>query len=162
MKSIKKKVLTIVAMIMVAGFTTSVMAQVPDTQNENNMGTQEEYQTPPQEQNQQTLPEDPQDHMRTQEEGTFPQEQNQLGDVEAEYEDEIEESELPATVSTSLETMYPDHDVEKVYRGTDNSYKVKVKNGDKKSVVFYDANGTFVKEKDKDDKDKDKDENKDW
>ncbi len=160
MKSIKKNVLTIVAMIMMAGFTTSVMAQVPDTQHENNMGTQEEIQTPSQEQNQQTLPQEPQDHMRTQEEGTFPQEQNQLGDVEAEYDEEIEESELPATVSTSLETMYPDSEIEKVYRGTDSSYKVKVKNGDEKSVIYYDANGTFVKEKDKDDKDKD--ENKDW
>jgi hypothetical protein len=161
MKSIKKNVLTIVAMIMMVGFTTSVMAQVPDTQNENNMGTQEEYQTPPQEQNMQTLPEDRQEHMRTQEEGAFPQEQNQLGDdVEVEYEEEIEETELPATVTTSLETMYPDHEIEKVYRGTDSSYKVKVKNGDEKSVVYYDANGTFVKEKDKDEKDKD--ENKDW
>ena len=157
MKSIKKRVLTIIAMVMMVGFTTSVMAQVPDTRQEN-MGTQEEYQTFPQEQNQQTLPEERREHMRTQEEGVFPQEQNQLGEVE--YDEEIEESELPATVTTSLETMYPDYDVEKVYRGTDSSYKVKVKNGDEKSVVYYDADGTFVKEEDKDDKDRDQD--KDW
>lgn len=162
MKSIKKRGLTVIAMIMMAGFSTSVLAQVPDTREEN-MGTQEEYQTPPQ--NQQTLPEDRQEHMRTQEghmrskeQGVFPQEQNQLGNVE--YEEEIEESELPATVTTSLETMYPDADIEKVYRGTDNSYKVKVKNGDEKSVVYYDSDGVFLTEKDKDeDKNKDK---KDW
>jgi hypothetical protein len=164
MKSIKKKGLTIVAMIMMMGFTTAVFAQVPETQQDN-MGTQQEQETFPQDQNQQTLPEDRQDHMGTQhmgtqEDGVIPQEQNQLGDVD--YEDEIEQTELPATVTTSLETMYPDHDVEKVYRGTDNSYKVKVKNGDEKSVVYYDANGTFVKEDDGKHKDKNKDEAKEW
>jgi hypothetical protein len=159
MKSIKKKGLTIVAMIMMMGFTTAVFAQVPETQHDN-MGTHHEQETFPQDQNQQTLPEDTREHMRTQEEGVFPQDQNQLGDVD--YKDEIEETELPATVTASLETMYPDHDVEKVYRGTDNSYKVKVKNGDEKSVVYYDANGTFVKEDDGKHKDKDKDENKEW
>ncbi len=153
MKSIKKKMLTIVATIMMMGFVTSVMAQVPDTQHENETYPQE--QTPP---GQQTLPEDDQEHMRTQEEGVSPQEQNLMG--EAEYNEEIEESDLPETVTTSIETMYPDHEVEKVYRGTDNSYKVKVKNGDEKSVVYYDSEGTFVKEKEGDDKDKD--ENKDW
>ncbi len=165
MKRIKKKGFTIIAMMMMMGFVTSVFAQVPQTQDPN-LGTQEEQEMYPQEQQQQTLPEDQQEHMRPnhqehmmpQEEGVLPQEQNQLGEID--YNEEIEETELPATVTTSLETMYPEHKVEKVYKGTDNSYKVKVKNGDKKSVVFYDANGTFVKEKDA--KDKDKDRNKDW
>ncbi len=156
MKSIKKKSLSTIAMIMLMGFVTTVFAQVPQTQPQDNMGTQEEQEMYPQEQQQQTLPEDPQEHRRTQEHGVSPQEQNQLGEVE--YTEELEETELPATVTTSLETRYPDHEVDKVYQGTDNSYKVKVKNGDEKKVVYFDSNGTFMKEK----KDKDKDKSKDW
>jgi hypothetical protein len=154
MKSVKKKGLATIAMIMLMGFVTAVFAQVPQTHPENNMETQEEQRMNPQEQQQQTLP-DPQDQRRTQEKGVFPQEQNQKGDVE--YTEEIEVTELPATVSTLLETRYPDSEVNKVYKGNDNSYKVKVKKGDEKSVVFFDANGTFVKEEKVDDKDKKKD-----
>ena len=156
----KKNGLTIIAMIMMLGFATSVFAQVPQTGQEE-MGT--EY---PQEQQQQTLPEDDQDHLRPQEEGIFqddelqqdegvmPQEQSQLGD-DVDYSEELEESDLPATVTTSIDEMYPDHDVEKVFRGSDNSYKVKVKNGDEKKALIYDESGSFVKEKDADDKDRD-------
>lgn len=143
---------------MMMGFATSVFAQVPQSGQEE-MGT--EY---PQEQ-QQTLPEDEQEHLRPQEEGVlenegiqqdesaFPQEQSQIG--EADYSEEIEESELPATVTTSLDEMYPDHEVDKVFRGSDNSYKVKVKNGDDKTVVYYDESGSFVKEEQAEDKDRD-------
>ncbi|MFW6289945.1 MAG: hypothetical protein ACOC0R_03165, partial [Mariniphaga sp.] len=122
MKSIKKRVLTIIATIMMMGFVTSVMAQVPDTQEESETYPQEQQEqetTPP---DMQTLPQDEQEHMRPQEEGVDPQEQNQMGEVE--YDEELEENELPATVSTSLETMYADYDVDKVYQGTDDSYKV--------------------------------------
>src|SRR5690554_5888155 len=154
----RKNGLTIIAMIMMMGFATSVFAQVPQSGQEE-MGT--EY---PQEQ-QQTLPEDEQEHLRPQEEGVlenegiqqdesaFPQEQSQIG--EADYSEEIEESELPATVTTSLDEMYPDHEVDKVFRGSDNSYKVKVKNGGEKTVVYYDESGSFVKEEQAEDKDKD-------
>lgn len=137
---------------MMMGFGTSVFAQVPQTGQEE-MGT--EY---PQEQQQQTLPEDDQEHFRPQEEGVLPQEQSQLGDVD--YSEEIEESELPATVTASIEERYPDHDVKKVFRGDDNSYKVKIENGNEKSVVYYDESGSFVKEEQ--DKDKDRDRDNKW
>lgn len=162
----RKNGLTIIAMIMMMGFATSVFAQVPQSGQEE-MGT--EY---PQEQQQQTLPEDEQEHLRPQEEGilqeeegvlqnegiqqdesAFPQEQSQIG--EADYSEEIEEADLPATVTTSLDEMYPDHEVDKVFRGSDNSYKVKVKNGGEKTVVYYDESGSFVKEEQAEDKDKD-------
>lgn len=163
----KKNGLTIIAMIMMMGFATSVFAQVPQSGQEE-MGT--EY---PQEQQQQTLPEDEQDHLRPQEEGIFqdeglqqdegvlPQEQNQLSD-DIDYSEEIEESELPETVTTSIEEMYPDHEVDKVFRGSDNSFKVKVKNGDEKKALIYDESGSFVKEKEDHDKDKDRDSQSNW
>lgn len=143
-----------IALVSVFGFSTTLMAQVPQT------GTEGTY---PQEQQQQTLPEDEQDHWRSQEDqSTFPQEQHQLGD--AEYNDEIQESELPETVSNSLDELYPDHDVKKAFRGSDNSYKVKIENGDDKSVVYFDATGQFVKsEKDKDHKkDRNDDSSSEW
>ncbi len=160
MKRIMKKSIAAIAMITLMGFAGGVYAQVPETQPGNNMGTQEEHKMYPKEEHKQTLPENPQEHKEFQKEGVLPQEQNQLGNIE--YTEEIEESELPATVTTSIETRYPGFDVEKVYQGTDDSYKVKIKNGDEKSVVYFDAKGTFLKE-DKDKKwDKDKDKDKDW
>lgn len=147
MKKLKKKLFTIITAIMFMGFVTTAYAQVPQGQQDrerDNTGVQQEQEAFPQNQNQQTLPEDQQEHRRSQEPGVMPQEQSQLGDVD--YDEELQESDLPATVTTSLETMYPDHDVEKVLRGSDNSYKVKVKNGDDKKVVFYDESGSFVKE----------------
>jgi hypothetical protein len=159
MKRLKKNSFAIIATFMLMGFVSTAIAQVPQTpQTPQDRGTHQEH-TSPQDLNQQTLPEDQQQQRRSQEKGISPQEQNQLGEVD--YSSEIEEAELPATVTTSLETRFPDHDIEKVYKGDDNSYKIKVKNGDKKSVVYYDANGVFVKEDDQKDKDKDKGSSKD-
>ena len=159
MKTIKKKGLAVFAMVAMMGFTTSVFAQVPQ-QGQEEMGT--EY---PQEQQQQTLPEDEQEHLRpqeeglneglNQEEGITPQEQSQVGEVD--YSEKVEESELPATISTALEERYPNHEVDKIFRGDDNSYKVKVKSGDEKKVVYFDEGGSFLKEEEGKDKEKDSD-----
>jgi hypothetical protein len=148
MKNLSKKAFPIAMMLMMVFATTTLFAQVPE-------GT-EGQETYPQEQQQQTLPEDQHEQWNSQEDhSTLPQEQHQLGDVE--YDEEVQESDLPEAVANSLDELYPDHDVKKAFRGSDNSYKVKIENGDDKSVVYFDSAGQFVKsEKDKDKDRKDK------
>jgi hypothetical protein len=154
MKSLEKGFA--IAVVAMFGFSTTMFAQVPQT------GTEGTY---PQEQHQ-TLPEDQQEQWNTQDDqSTFPQEQYQLGD--ADYS-EVNENDLPEAVSSSIEDLYPEHDVKKAFRGTDNSYKVKLENGDDKSVVYFDSSGQFIKSEvatDKDRKDKkhkDHDNSSDW
>jgi hypothetical protein len=78
--------------------------------------------------------------------GAFPQEQSQRGSLDdVDYDDEIEENELPETVTSSLRELYPAHEISKAYRGNDNSYKVKVENNDDKASVYFNSNGEFVK-----------------
>jgi|GEM_PF-5866043 len=76
----------------------------------------------------------------------YPQEQNQRSSLDdVEYDNEIEENELPESVTTSLKELYPAHEVSKAFRGEDNSYKVEVKNDNDKASVFFNADGEFVK-----------------
>jgi hypothetical protein len=78
--------------------------------------------------------------------GTYPQEQSQRSSLDdVEYDDEIEENELPESVTTSLKELYPAHEIEKAFRGDDNSYKVEVKNDNDKASVFFNSDGEFVK-----------------
>jgi hypothetical protein len=136
-----------IAVVAMFGFSTTLVAQVPQT------GTEGTY---PQEQQQQTLPEDQQEQWNSQEDqSTFPQDQDQLGD--AEYSEEVMENDLPEALSSSLDELYPEHEVKKAYRGTDSSYKVKLENGEEKSIVYFDSSGQFIKSEvdtDKDKKDK--------
>ena len=82
----------------------------------------------------------------------YPQEQNQQSSMDdVDYNDEIEENELPESVSTSLKELYPAHEVSKAYRGDDNSYKVEVENDNDKASVFFNSNGEFVKAEAKED-----------
>jgi hypothetical protein len=131
MKNIKKAGFALTAMMLMMGFlATSVFAQVPQTDPLD----------------QRTIPQEEREHFETQEHETFPQEQYQvIEEDDVDYSVEIEETELPANVSTSLNELYPEHEVTKVYRGNDNSYKVKVENGDEKSVIYYSSDGEFLK-----------------
>jgi uncharacterized protein YbaA (DUF1428 family) len=93
---------------------------------------------------------------------TSPQEQSQVTlDTDEDYSEEIKERELPESVTNSLEELYPEHDVDKAYRGNDGSFKVKVKDGDDEVSVFYDSEGMFLRDEKKDDN-KEKDTNQDW
>ena len=75
------------------------------------------------------------------------------GDEDVDYSEELEKNDLPAAVTKSLKELYPAHEIEKVFRGSDDSYKVKVKNQNKETVVYYSSKGDFLrtdnKEKDK-------------
>jgi hypothetical protein len=137
MKNYKKTSFAMTAVMLLLGFfATTVFAQVPETE--------------PQEQR--TIPHDEREHMRTQEQEALPQEQNLMIDTDVDYSVEIEERELPANVTTSLNERYPTHEVSKVYRGDDNSYKIKVEKGDEKSVVYYSSDGEFLRVEDRKDK----------
>ena len=140
-------------MIIAMGFTTSVIAQVPETRDEN-PGTQD-----PVEQQQQVPAKKHSPVM--QDNKALPQDQNQLSD-DVDYSEEMEANLLPATITASLVEKYPNHEVVKVFKGSDKSYKLKIKDGDAKSVVIYDESGTFVKEVKDKDKATMKDKNKDW
>jgi|GEM_PF-5539301 len=153
MKSLEKGLA--IAVVAMFGLSTTLFAQVPQT------GTEGTY---PQEQQQQTLPEDQQEQWNSEEDQTTVP-QDQLGD--AEYNEEVEENALPEAVTSSLDELYPEHEVKKAFRGTDSSYKVKIENGDDKSVVYFDSSGQFIKsevdDKDhKDKKNKDNDNSTDW
>ena len=138
--------------------------------------TQTEGSAYPQEQNQRTQE---QDTWGTQSEGSTgsdwestesdrsgtegtasPQGQFQRGTSDVDYSEEIEENELPESVTTSLDEIYPDHDIEQAYRGDDGSYKVKVKNQDDEVAVYYDSEGLFYREEKVNDDNKDT--NQDW
>ena len=61
---------------------------------------------------------------------------------------EIQKGELPDAVTSAVAEKYPNWSVMKAYKGSDNSYKLKITMGDQKKAVFYDENGEFLKEKD--------------
>ncbi len=94
-----------------------------------------------------------------------PQEQYQTtGDEDVEYTEEIQENELPETVTSSLDELYPEHEIEEVYRGDDGSFKVKVKNNEDKVAVYYDSEGLFSRDEQLNSmlEEDNKDTNQDW
>jgi ribosomal protein S6E (S10) len=58
---------------------------------------------------------------------------------------EITADQLPQAVSNAIAKDYVGFKVEKAFKGDDGSFKVKVSQGEDKSVLFYSANGELVK-----------------
>ncbi len=58
---------------------------------------------------------------------------------------EIKTTDLPSAVSTSISEKYPEYKTEKVFRGKDGTYKVKLSKDDKEETVFFDQRGDAVK-----------------
>jgi hypothetical protein len=73
---------------------------------------------------------------------TLPQEQNQLA---VSYEDEIEKDELPEEATASLNETYPRFKITEIYRGSDGSFKVRLKKDNETIAAFYDARGDFIR-----------------
>jgi hypothetical protein len=61
------------------------------------------------------------------------------------YDDEIEEKEIPEGVMNSIKHSYPDHKVVTAYRGSDGSFKIVLSIKDEKIAAFYNAAGDFLK-----------------
>jgi hypothetical protein len=81
---------------------------------------------------------------------TSPQEQNQWTDSKdydknIDYSETIDQNELPQEVNSSLEELYPAHDISEVFKGNDDSYKVKVKNDNDEAAVYYSSEGEFLR-----------------
>lgn len=164
MKKLKKQILTITALAIAALFMNyTVTGQNWGTQDTTVQDTsQVETESLPQEQNQ-GIDTTSQDTSQS-ESQAFPQEQNQMidetrsgsgtmgsqDDISAqdhdegvEYSEELEKEDLPQEVNSSLQELYPSHEISEVYRGDDDSYKVKVKNQNDEAVVYYSSEGSF-------------------
>ncbi|MGQ7868540.1 hypothetical protein [Sunxiuqinia sp. sy24] len=63
---------------------------------------------------------------------------------EVEYED-MKVEDLPEAVTNSISEGYADYTLAKAYQGTDGSYKVKLTKEEEKIVVFFNADGEFLK-----------------
>lgn len=58
----------------------------------------------------------------------------------------IETAEVPETLKSAVSTKYAAYSIEEAYKGSDNGYKLVLKNGDAKLTVYYNEAGEFVKE----------------
>ncbi len=81
---------------------------------------------------------------------TSPQEQYQRTDTKdydkgVDYSETLDKNELPQEVNNSLDELYPAHDISEVFRGDDDSFKVKVKNENDQAVVYYSSDGDFLR-----------------
>lgn len=68
-----------------------------------------------------------------------------LAQTDVVYTD-IEVSEIPEAVATAVGKDYEGCAIEKAAKGSDNSYRLQIKNGNKVLCVYYDENGKFLKE----------------
>lgn len=59
--------------------------------------------------------------------------------------EEINTTELPATITESVQKSYADYTIAKAYLGSDGTYKVKLTKDDEKKVVYYSADGELQK-----------------
>lgn len=63
---------------------------------------------------------------------------------EVEYK-EIESKELPEKVTSTLAESFAGYSISKSYKGTDDSFKVDLSKDEESIVVYFDANGDFLK-----------------
>jgi hypothetical protein len=80
-----------------------------------------------------TLAQLPQEQGETRATEVKPQEQNQLA---VSYEDEIEKDELPEEATASLNETYPGFKITEIYRGSDGSFKVRLKKDNETIAAF--------------------------
>ena len=59
---------------------------------------------------------------------------------------EIALSEVPETLQNAVSSKYAGYSIIKAAKGSDNSFKLVIKNGEHELCVIYDAEGEFVKE----------------
>ncbi len=64
-----------------------------------------------------------------------------------EYKDEVKTADLPEAITRSINEKYPGYKTEKVFRGSDGTYKVKLSKGEEMQTLFLDARGEVVKMK---------------
>lgn len=70
-----------------------------------------------------------------------------LADEDVKYE-EMQTSELPATINESIQKSYAEYTIAKAYLGSDGTYKVKLTKDDENKIAYYSAEGEFLKSQD--------------
>lgn len=68
-----------------------------------------------------------------------------LAQTDVVYTD-IDVSEVPEAVAAAVSEDYEGYVVEQAAKGTDNSYRLLIKNGDRRLMVYYNEDGEFLKE----------------
>lgn len=63
---------------------------------------------------------------------------------EAQYT-EINVADLPEVITKAIAEDYADYTVEKVFQGSDGTYKVKISSSAEKLILFYSEEGEFLK-----------------
>lgn len=58
---------------------------------------------------------------------------------------QVQIEELPRVVKSAVATKYAAYAIQKAYKGNDDTYKLILKNSDAKLIVYYKAEGTFLK-----------------
>jgi len=61
---------------------------------------------------------------------------------------EIEESDLPSAIRQAISTKYADNDVQKVYQGSDNMYRLELSGdkGEEANIIYFSRTGELVRE----------------
>ncbi len=59
---------------------------------------------------------------------------------------EIEKEQLPETITEALEESFADYSIDKVFVGTDSSFKIEIGKEEVNLAVFYDQEGTLLKQ----------------
>ncbi len=128
MKNFKTMIFNITALSILMLFMNSAVAQVQEKSTSDTTKWKKQSQSVSQDQNQRTY-----------------ESKDQEMDKGVDYSKEINKNQLPQEVTGSLDKLYPAHDIEKVYRGEDDSFKVKVKNESDEAVVYYNSGGDFLR-----------------
>lgn len=58
----------------------------------------------------------------------------------------MERTEIPRSIKSAVISKYAAYALEEAYKGSDNSYKLILKNGERKITVFYNEAGEYMKE----------------
>ena len=64
------------------------------------------------------------------------------------YDEEMNRDELPESIKASVDDAYHGYEIQRVYRSKASNYKIEVENGNEKAVVYFDADGKFLKAED--------------
>lgn len=58
---------------------------------------------------------------------------------------QVQIEELPQVVKSAIATKYAAYAIQEAYKGNDDTYKLILKNADAKLIVYYKAEGAFLK-----------------
>jgi len=132
-----KKVMILAVVAAVLGISAPTFAQVP--------GSTQPSSTQEDEKDQTTQPSVPASGSEVEKSQGTTTKEGSHESMGSQYTTEVKSVDIPAAITRSLNEKYPGFKADKVYLGTDGTYKVKVSKGEDKQVLFFDARGEAVK-----------------